>query len=248
MPITPEERARIARENGAKSKGPVTPEGKDRSRLNSLKDGKYAQALAHLVPTDEAVSALEDRREYAILLNELIAEYRPVNNLAFRVVVDIATHTWHIRRYRHVITAHWNLTTFQEAAKVNDLPEELFQLTLLTSTAAALHTGNKMVSVYNREITRLETAVARLERRLKLIHASFATPSAPAPEERTQPETESPIENKELSTEEPEAQPAEPEPVILVDPAPDAVETARRDHPGSPIVILPAVPDTASTQ
>ena len=36
MPITPEERARIARENGAKSKGPVTQEGKDRSRLNAL--------------------------------------------------------------------------------------------------------------------------------------------------------------------------------------------------------------------
>ena len=85
MPITPEERARIARENGAKSKGPVTPEGKDRSRLNSFKTGEHAQTLAHLVPTDEVVSTLEDRREYAILLNSLILQYRPVNDLALGV-------------------------------------------------------------------------------------------------------------------------------------------------------------------
>ncbi len=37
--ITPEEKAKIARENGAKSKGPATQEGTDRSRANGLKTG-----------------------------------------------------------------------------------------------------------------------------------------------------------------------------------------------------------------
>jgi hypothetical protein len=238
MPITPEERARIARENGAKSRGPVTPEGKARSRLNSLKDGKYATTLADLLPPDEAVTAMEDRREFVALVQELMAQYQPVNQLALGVVIDIATAMWQIRRYRCLITAQWNLAAFNEAAKPTNLAPELHELSVITGAARALHTGDKLAIVYNREIARLQTAIRGLERRLKFIHTNFNAP-AEYPEERTQPETEPVVENTELSEPEPENCVFVEDPVVLENATPETVESARRDHPRRPIVILP---------
>ncbi len=241
MPITPEERARIARENGAKSRGPVTPEGKDRSRLNALKDGRHATTLAHLVPIDNAVVLFEDRRAYARLVQDLVAQYQPVNQLALSVVVDIAVSQWQIDRLRQVIVTHWNLAIGAEHAKPTELDPEIRQLTAVAGAAQHLLGGSKILAQANREIARLEASVIRLERRLKFIHANFSAP-APAPE-RTQPESEPDVENTELNTEEPEDSDVDSDPVVLVDPALDAVDNARRAFPGRPIVILPAQPE-----
>jgi hypothetical protein len=253
MPITPEERARIARENGAKSKGPVTQEGKDRSRLNSLKDGKYAETLAALLPPDEAVIALEDRREFVVLVHELMSQYQPVNQLALGVVIEIATATWHIRRYRTLITAQWNLAAINEASKPTNLPAELQELSVMTGAARALHTGDKLALVYNREIARLQKSIAGLERRLKFLHTNFNAPvteaaalpedawlqAQPKPEDRTQPETEPVVENTELNDETAENAVFVEDPVVLENASQETVEAARRDHPRRPIVILP---------
>src|SRR5690348_1780309 len=43
--LTPEQRADISRRNGAKSQGPKTTAGKNRSKLNALKHGLTAQTL-----------------------------------------------------------------------------------------------------------------------------------------------------------------------------------------------------------
>lgn len=251
MPLTPEERARIARENGAKSRGPVTPEGKDRSRLNALKDGRHATTLAHLVPIDNAVVLFEDRRAYARLVQDLVAQYQPVNQLALSVVVDIAVSQWQIDRLRQVIVTHWNLAIGAEHAKPTELDPEIRQLTAVAGAAQHLLGGSKILAQANREIARLESSIIRLERRLKFIHANFNAP-APAPaeyEERTEPETEAPVENTEGSDEEPETETfldtgdePENEPVVLVDPTIEVIDRARREHPGRPIVILPDQP------
>jgi hypothetical protein len=246
MPISPEERARIARENGAKSRGPVTQEGKDRSRLNSLKDGRHATTIAHLVPMDNAVVLFEDRRAYARLVQDLVAQYQPVNKLALSVVLDIAISQWQIDRLRNVMVTHWNLAIGAEHAKPTELDPEIRQLTAVAGAAAHLLGGSKILAQANREIARLETSIIRLERRLKFIHANFTAP-APEPveaeaEERTEPETDPDVEKEGLTPEEPTAeQEEEPEiePVVLVAPSAEVLDRARRDYPDRPIVILP---------
>ena len=67
---SPAQRA-AARRNGAVSRGPVTPEGKAKSRLNSLKHGLLARVL--VPPAD----ARNHDRLYIKIRRELIEELRP---------------------------------------------------------------------------------------------------------------------------------------------------------------------------
>ena len=68
---SPEERARIARENGAKSRGPVTPEGKAASSRNAIKTGEHANSKSVYTP-HPSVLTNEDRQGFFRLVDDLI--------------------------------------------------------------------------------------------------------------------------------------------------------------------------------
>ena len=69
--MSKEERARIARQNGAKSCGPKTEEGKSKSARNGIKTGEFATKLAKFVPPDSAVLCNEERQAYFNLVDQL---------------------------------------------------------------------------------------------------------------------------------------------------------------------------------
>ena len=83
-------RAEAARANGAKSRGPVTAEGKARSSRNALRHGLAAQAFT-LLPG-------EDAGAYAGLLDGLRARYRPADALALHLVQRLASVMWQQHR------------------------------------------------------------------------------------------------------------------------------------------------------
>jgi hypothetical protein len=209
---------------------PVAAEERARTQ-----EGKFAKTLASLLPPDEAVTALEDRREFVALVHELMSQYQPVNQLALGVVIDIATATWQIRRYRCLITAQWNLAALNEASKPTTLPAELQELSVMTGAARALHTGDKLALVYNREIANLQKSIAGLERRLKFIHANFNAPvteaaELPEDEERTQPDSTQPVENE---------QPEPREPITIYNDDPDVLAAYRLVFPDREIIVMP---------
>ena len=226
-----------------------------------MKTGEHATTLADLLPPDEAVTAMEDRREYVIHAQELISQYQPVNQLALGVVLDIATATWQIRRYRCLITAQWNLAALNEAAKPTSHAPELHELNVIAGAGRAMHTGDKLAIVYNREIASLQRSIAGLERRLKFIHANFSAPApeqeghpedawlqpepAPAePENRTQPESEPAVENTEVTPQKPQ-KPAK-EPLVIYENDPKVIEAYRVLCPDREIVVMPSGPDGAA--
>jgi hypothetical protein len=86
----PSARAEASRRNGAKSRGPKTPEGKARSAQNALKHGFRAQKYVVLPDEDAAAfQALE-----AALMEELAPEGALQTALARRVVAA----TWRLER------------------------------------------------------------------------------------------------------------------------------------------------------
>ena len=107
--MTKEERAKIARENGAKSKGPVTSPGKEKSARNAIDHGRRAEKLKHFAPPHYVALCNEDRREYYQLLDQLVAVYQPVNLVAAGIVRDIAVARWQLLRLDTCIASHWNL-------------------------------------------------------------------------------------------------------------------------------------------
>jgi len=82
-------KAEAARLNGAKSKGPVTPEGKARSAKNSFKHGMYSGVF---------VVAPEDEKTFHDYLNGYLNFYHPQEVVECDLVDDIVIARWRILR------------------------------------------------------------------------------------------------------------------------------------------------------
>ena len=86
-----------ARRNGARSRGPVTEEGKARASRNALKHG--LAALHHFVLEDEAPSELEE------LTARLMAECGPETEIEARLVKRMAIAFWKSERAERIEVA-----------------------------------------------------------------------------------------------------------------------------------------------
>lgn len=90
-PATPPlDRAAQARLNGARSTGPVTPEGKARSALNAVRHGLRSRTF-WLLPE-------EDPAELAALRTSLLAELRPLGAAQLELAETVVECWWRLRR------------------------------------------------------------------------------------------------------------------------------------------------------
>ncbi len=87
-----------SRANGQKSHGPVTPEGKAKSRFNALKHGIHAQTQ---IMFDESV---EDLAEFAAEIHE---QYNPADATERFLVDTLINNEWRLRRLRSVESDLW---------------------------------------------------------------------------------------------------------------------------------------------
>jgi hypothetical protein len=83
-------RAEASRKNGAKSRGPKTPEGKARSSRNALKHGLRAERHVMLPK--------EDAAEFAELESAMIEELAPVGALQTVLARRVVVAAWRLAR------------------------------------------------------------------------------------------------------------------------------------------------------
>jgi hypothetical protein len=126
-PVTPEGK-RISAANSACSTGPRTPEGKARSSRNATKDERFANSVTF---------PAESKTEFLDLLERYRTSLQPVGFLEERVVENITVADWYRRRY-------WALG-MARVAHASILQE---------------HTADKFTSELNREIPAVNTALA----------------------------------------------------------------------------------------
>jgi hypothetical protein len=117
----PSERQREANRRNGRKGGPKTIEGKERSRVNSLKHGLTSSALVVLPD--------EDRKEYEELLSGFRDSFEPANEFEDALVVRLAQAHWRGIRSPAVETAILNTSANlqrREARRiVENCPENL---------------------------------------------------------------------------------------------------------------------------
>lgn len=241
MPLTPEQRAEIARENGAKSKGPVTAEGKLRSSRNALTHGERADRLALFAPPHYACACNEDRQAFFTLMDTLLAEYQPVNQVARSIVREIAVAMWEIRRLHGDTVNLRNLALVEETGKPVALAPEMAEQEVEGRAVHVLFAPRAPLARLSRQVDHLHLRIARLERRLKFVHHNFPAVASSTPEIEVENPSQ-PLENKEPEVpNEPTVSPAAepPSPLVINETAPEIVAAYREQFPGRPIVVVP---------
>src|SRR5690242_13249831 len=90
MSISPAH-AEAARQNGAKSNGPITPEGRARSSQNARKHNFFGST---------ALLSVEDVEEFNQLRDTVLAEFQPRTYIENRLVREMIDAEWRLARVR----------------------------------------------------------------------------------------------------------------------------------------------------
>jgi hypothetical protein len=77
------------RRNALKSTGPISAEGKDRSRMNAVRHGLTAETV---------IGSLEDAEDYAAFEAAVIADYNADTAVQRELVLRLASILWRLRR------------------------------------------------------------------------------------------------------------------------------------------------------
>jgi hypothetical protein len=173
-------RAQAARENGRKSRGPVTPEGKFRAATASLKHGLTGKCV---------VLANECPRKYEALREEYFREWQPQGPTETDLLIHIVNCVWRLRRIWAMETALIDSAMFYKREEF----EESYHTPTAPMRAAdafcALNAANRfnfqILHRYETTLTRgYERSLATL-RKLRLARGESSNPESVLPHPRS---------------------------------------------------------------
>jgi hypothetical protein len=126
--------------NGAKSRGPVSADGKAKSSRNAVKFGIFSKDL--LLPG-------ESQEDFDALLNALLDEHKPAGHLEAGMIERLAVTMWRQQRLLKAERATILLQQRSELASkmVNDALIEKIRPSALTDTIAELTGGGDKASL-----------------------------------------------------------------------------------------------------
>jgi anti-sigma-K factor RskA len=109
------------RRNARKSTGPITEEGKQRSRCNAIRHGLTAETV---------IGALEDAEDYKAFEAAIAADYDAQSAVERELVLRLASLLWRLRRSTTIETGLFeiqadHLREFRRAQQVNPASREL---------------------------------------------------------------------------------------------------------------------------
>jgi hypothetical protein len=153
-------RAEAARANGAKSRGPATPEGRAKSSRNSLRHGLSAKSV--LLPA-------ESHEQFQLLLDAHIQQFHPANPVEMDLVEAMALARWRLRRIWAIETS---LLGHELERRAEDMDDEFTDMTAedrLAWVFQRLADNNQSLSLLARYEGNLNRAFDRAFRQLGIL-------------------------------------------------------------------------------
>jgi hypothetical protein len=109
-------KSETARANGAKSHGPVTPEGRAASSRNSLRHGLSAKSVTIQGESEE---------EFQLFLDSYIEQFGPQGEVQMQLVETMAAARWRLRR---LVPMESSLLSTEILRRAEDIDEEFQQM------------------------------------------------------------------------------------------------------------------------
>jgi len=162
-----------ARANGAKSRGPVTPEGKAKSSRNALKHG--------LTASIEALPG-ESQQDLDDLLEAHRSAYRPVGALEEELVRTLTVTRWRLRRIAVLESEVLDIELCQSEEDLEEEFSEIEDLGRLGFVFRKLADGSQVLALLIRYESALTRTVDRTFKHLLAIQKLRNEPKPPGPE------------------------------------------------------------------
>ncbi|HUQ91540.1 MAG TPA: hypothetical protein VM120_07650 [Bryobacteraceae bacterium] len=168
----------IARENGKKSQGPITPEGKQRSSQNSITHGLASKCV---------VLSNESEELYTTLLTSYQTEWQPATTSEQHLVTQMVNSYWRLRRIWAMETALFDSEMFDqkkafEAAWSYHHPAMRLVdslVTIRTNTPTTLDTLSRYEVRYQRSYNNSMNQLRKLRKDRNAPIVNFTSPTKP---------------------------------------------------------------------
>src|SRR6202049_5093403 len=149
-------KSETARANGAKSRGPTTAEGKEKSSRNAVKHGLT-------VGTGNILLDSEDPDEFEEIFNKLLGIHEPVTPAEKDLVEEMVAARWRIRRMWTIETNQFNVEVLTQQSKT-DSPDPGIHLAM---AYRALADDSRSLAVASRYEARLQRTYDRAYKTLR---------------------------------------------------------------------------------
>jgi hypothetical protein len=156
-------RTLASRANGARSRGPKTPQGKERSAQNARRHGLLARCIVLQSESPEAFQAI---------MTQYVQRFQPADDVEMALVEEMAAAFWRQRRC-------WAIETrlFDNAIETDPAPDAIGRIAGAFSTLASA----PALALMHRYETRLHNMYQRALRSLLLLREERA-PNEPNPD------------------------------------------------------------------
>jgi hypothetical protein len=172
-----------AQNNGAKSRGPVTPEGRAASARNAIRHSMCSKTL---------VLTMEDEEKFAEHQKAYFDEFQPEGEIEFGLVTDMVVAKWRTWRLWTLETALYDVQMDKQMKMIDDTFKSIDETTRCAIAFQTLADESKALSL----LMRYETSMRRMHEKalaslMKLqgirkseassVPTTLAVPTAPSP-------------------------------------------------------------------